>query len=264
MNEKRSESESLVTWLGAAGTLLAVVVISVWVSGGISVSLTPTEWLAAALVLVNLILAGITFYYARQAKSTADYTWQLAQRTGDMAEATQSTVQEMRESRQLSIRPKLALNVHMIDPDFGVITVTNIGQGTALDVKAKLELTFKDGASQTRDLLVKTFLSNERHQYLPKHPGKKEPLEMEDFALTTTSVRLSGVMKDVYDDEYEVADDLDVWEVWSLMTRAERRITEDPLRTTSRELEAIRKWLQDEFHEKPKTRDEYGPDEAPF
>ncbi|MFP4552282.1 MAG: hypothetical protein ACLFRT_00365, partial [Actinomycetota bacterium] len=109
MNEKRSESESLVTWLGAAGTLLAVVVISVWVSGGISVSLTPTEWLAAALVLVNLILAGITFYYARQAKSTADYTWQLAQRTGDMAEATQSTVQEMRESRQLSIRPKLAL-----------------------------------------------------------------------------------------------------------------------------------------------------------
>jgi hypothetical protein len=245
---------------------VAIVALIVWlVAIADSSEYTPSDRLAAALVLVNFVLVCVTMYYARQARLTAGHTRGLAESTRDMAFATRGTLEEMREARLLVTRPKLALDVHMIDPTFGVITVTNIGQGAALNVNAHLRLEFRDRSTQSRDLHIKTFLSNEKEQYLPRHPGSSEPLQMDEFAEMNDAVLLKGTMQDVYGNDLKIDDVLNVRELWTLMNRAGRRFTVDPLQKTAAELEQIRHWLEEtEFRPKPAARDSYGPDEAPF
>jgi hypothetical protein len=58
---------------------------------------------------------------------TAFYAWQ-----------NRRMAVEMRRSREALIRPKLAVDIHMIAPMYGVARVTNVGQGPAQDIDVKL------------------------------------------------------------------------------------------------------------------------------
>jgi hypothetical protein len=55
-------------------------------------------------------------------------------------------LEEMRSTRLLNVRPRLALGIHMPGPTTGFVTVTNVGSGAALDVDVNLELQAQPGA----------------------------------------------------------------------------------------------------------------------
>ncbi len=58
--------------------------------------------------------------------------------TGYYAFQNRQMAVEMRRSREATVRPKLAVDVHLLTPMYAMARVTNVGQGPALDVDVEL------------------------------------------------------------------------------------------------------------------------------
>jgi hypothetical protein len=70
-----------------------------------------------AVLVVSIVLVFVTAVYAF-------FTWLM--------------LRELRATRALSVRPRLALSIRMVSPTQGFLAITNIGPGTALAVDLTL------------------------------------------------------------------------------------------------------------------------------
>jgi hypothetical protein len=77
-------------------------------------------------------------------------------------------VREMRRARLLSVLPKMAVDIQMVGPRYGVVVVRNVGVGPALRVD--LHIFFGDRnneAIEHRHWLAHVVAPAEEHQFLP-------------------------------------------------------------------------------------------------
>lgn len=184
-------------WLVPLGTVLALVVaVLTWVAAGATAGLTA-------------VLAMITAYYAFE---------------------THRMVGEMRASRALSIRPKLAVRFESVGPDRYVLAVTNVGLGAAMDVDVTLMLHARDATDDypgyPRRWRTAVLMPGERELFTPE----AHPLPAERIVRSYASVTLSGSYHDGAGDRIEAAHSIDDLAEWlQLHVGAELWWEEPPL-----------------------------------
>lgn len=138
----------------------------------------PLEWLTLALVVANVLLTGITGYYA----------WQ-----------TRQTVLEMRAARSAQIIPHLvpAFEYDEGGARSGGIYVENVGPGAAIDIEATLSLEPNGIKTELRAAILR---SGQRRVWSPTlkgGPGRERHPVFPDANPDRTHVRLAGRCRDV-------------------------------------------------------------------
>ncbi len=192
----------------------------------------PTTVTAATGVLLaffNLLLVGVTLYYAQQ---------------------TRRMVLEMREARRLSVLPKLTLNLHLLGTSFGEIAIRNVGQGPALD--ADVELTFEPAENsrapvEHRRWRTGVIAPGEQHRFFPprsqRRPGQH--MRIDEMVASYSSVRLSGRCRLSLGESVNINEVLDdLAESWELMQSSMHEVQEDPAEKVAQEAEKARMALE--------------------
>lgn len=145
----------------------------------------PIEWLTLALVL-------ITGYYA----------WQ-----------TQQTVREMKKSRRLSVLPDLRADLHTSrSDDIATFSVTNTGQGPAIDVNVKLiykATRAVAGTTTEYTWRAYTIAPGERHEFYPPMVEDEHSTKIDELVAHFSEFRVRGEMKDSMGTTYLVDVKLD-------------------------------------------------------
>jgi hypothetical protein len=149
---------------------------------------------------------------------------------------------EMRSTRLLNIRPRLALDVD-VRGVHGLLTITNVGQGTALGVD--VSLSFEPGGEQ-RPWQAFSFLPGEsaRFKPAPAVPGSVELPSLAQLQEAKASVHLSGSMKDSEGNVHAVAEVLAFEPWWTAIGESGQLTSDEPAEKIARELEKIRKALE--------------------
>jgi hypothetical protein len=147
---------------------------------------------------------------------------------------------EMRETRRLSIRPRLALAVDPLSTFQGLLSVQNLGPGAACDVE--LRLTFEPH-SATREWAAPFLLSGEKAQFKALGRDGEKEYKLETLAREGVVVRLDGSMRDVDGRNHEVADEVNIAEWWDMALHSDQRYLESVGERIVRELTKISKGL---------------------
>lgn len=175
--------------------------------------------MAAAQTVVAAALLGATCIYAF-------FTWLMAK--------------EMRTSRLLSIRPRLALAVDPLSTFQGLLSVHNLGPGTACDVE--LKLTFKPHGA-TREWKTPFLLRDEKVQFKPIGLDGEKEYKLQELAQASLVVRLEGSMLDIQGHRYAVADEVNIATWWDMALRSDQRVVDELGERVVRELASISKVL---------------------
>jgi hypothetical protein len=132
--------------------------------------------------------------------------------TGYYAWQNRRMVDEMRSTRLLNVRPRLALGVHMPDPLVGFITVTNVGSGAALDVDVELALEAAaiGTPSERQRWREHLLLPLERADFVPPRPIGGMPALCKAFPVVT----LRGAMSDALGERHPVDERIDIKAAW--------------------------------------------------
>lgn len=176
--------------------------------------------MSTTLVVANVALVLVTLFYAIP-------TWR--------------TVAEMRRTRLLSIRPRVALDVKNLGAGLGLITVGNIGQGPATDVHAVL--TF-EGFGERRKVAFHTLSPGEMHQFIAPRNAGNEIMRMDELTSVTELVSLKGTMRDGLGHEHPIDERIDLAEVWEITKSSNRRLEPDHAKEIADNLKAIRDELR--------------------
>jgi hypothetical protein len=108
----------------------------------------------------------------------AYFTWRMAK--------------EMRDTRRLGIRPRLAMAVDPISSFQGFLAVRNLGPGTACDVE--LRLTFEP-EGETRTWTTPFLFPGEKVEFKPPRRDGQTEFKLENLAREALVVRLEGSMQ---------------------------------------------------------------------
>jgi hypothetical protein len=158
--------------------------------------------------------------------------------TGYYAWQTRAMVTEMRNARQLSLRPKIVLDVELLGPTFGVIVLANVGAGAALNADLTLRFHRPDGeVGDERRWLEHVIAPGERHQFLPPEGVDY----MDGFAEIYPRVAVEGAITDVFDERIAVTGEVFIAKAWDHLKKANRRFDRPALERLVREAEEIRK-----------------------
>jgi hypothetical protein len=149
---------------------------------------------------------------------------------------------EMRSTRLLSIRPRLALDVDVLAVH-GILTITNVGQGAALGVD--VALSFEPGGEQ-RPWQAFSLLPGEQARFKPAPvvPGNVELPSLAQLQEAKASVHLSGSMKDSEGNVHAVDELLAFEPWWTAVGESGQLASSEPAENIARELEKIRKTLE--------------------
>jgi hypothetical protein len=164
--------------------------------------------------------------------------------TGYYAWQNRRMATELRRSREALIRPKLAVDVHLLTPMFAMARVTNVGQGPALDVD--VELAFEPAPDSGAKRVVKGWRANviapgEHHDFQPP-----EDVDLEPLVRSWNRITLNGRMEDASGAKHKVDEETtDLLELWKRIKELGILWTEDPARVTARETKEIRKKISD-------------------
>jgi hypothetical protein len=190
--------------------------------------LASTDWSAFA-VSAGLVIATIGLvYFTRGLVSEARATRSEAIRTRE----------EMRESRLLSVRPHLALDLDLVGPRYAVVVIKNLGPGSALDVA--LTLSF-DPSGDTRAWEKRVFTPHESHQFLlPQRIGDIGVASDEGMV-----IRARGRYTDVHDNEFELNHSFDVRAWWEAEGEAFHRFDEGDMTKIRRTLDKIKESVEE-------------------
>lgn len=160
---------------------------------------------------------------------TAYYAWQ-----------TRSMVLEMRNARQLSLRPKIALDVELLGPKFGVIVVANVGAGAALDSRLTLVFHNADGENEEREWIDHLIAPGERHEFLPP----KDVNNMDQLVATYPRVSARGTVVDLFGDTIDVNETIAIAEAWERIGTLSHRWQEPAPDRLIRGVEDIQKAIE--------------------
>lgn len=162
--------------------------------------------------------------------------------TAYYAVQNQRMVKEMRASRELSVLPKLHLDLRPLERSpAAVVAITNVGQGPAIDVDVALvfEPIEKDAPAPERHWRTGVLAPGEVQLVVPPHAGEGV-MHFEELGRQYRTVRLTGTLVDSLGVRRPVHDEIqDVAEIWELNRAAGLVLPlADPVQT---ELAEIRK-----------------------
>ena len=158
---------------------------------------TVTDWITAAFTVV---LAGFT---AALVVVTARYVTQ----TRNLVSETQKSRDEARCSRELSVLPKLVIDLDTITGMFVGLKLTNVGQGPALEVKLIVAFEPAEGSSLPRDerpWRANVLARNEWVRFVPPRSEQGVPLEVPALGRAYKEATVKGRMHDALGRQHEV------------------------------------------------------------
>lgn len=162
--------------------------------------------------------------------TTAIYAWF----TRDMA-------REMRQTRLLSVRPRVALDVVSLGPTAGTIALRSLGPGTALLVS--VDITYRPSGA-VRAWQTPVFSPGESAQFFAAGASGAGELDFNKLAAQSVSVSVSGTMRDVLGTEHAIQDSVDPGEWWNVVIQADQRNVQRADERAVSELEKIRKAIE--------------------
>jgi hypothetical protein len=145
------------------------------------------------LTVFTLALVVATVYYALQTKR--------------MVEEMGATREESRLARELSVLPKLAIDLDTIAGMFVGLKLANVGQGPALEVELIVAFEPVEGASIPRDerpWRAKVLAQDEWLRFVPPRGEQGEPLEVPGLGQAYKEVTVKGRMYDALGRQHEV------------------------------------------------------------
>lgn len=161
--------------------------------------------------------------------------------TGYYAWQTRAMVTEMPNARQLSLRPKIVLDLEMAGPTFGLIVVANVGAGAALHADLTIAFLTPDGqVGEERKWLEQLIVPGERHEFLPP----KAAGDMNGLVAMHPMVTLGGTALDSFGQTIHVADEMFMAEAWGRSAIKTHRFQEPVLERLVREAEKSRRVLE--------------------
>jgi hypothetical protein len=173
-----------------------------------------------ALVTANVALVLVTLAYAIP-------TWRM--------------VNEMRRTRLLTILPRVTLDVKHLGAGLGFITVSNVGKGPAIDVRATL--TF-EGLTDTREIAFHTLSEGETHSFMTPRNTANELMRMDELTTDVKRVVLIGMMQDALGNKHAIDESIPLAEAWELLKLSNRRLEPDHLQKAVDEFAKIRDALK--------------------
>lgn len=154
---------------------------------------------------------------------------------------------ESEASRLQSVRPRLALGVDNLGAGLGFISISNVGQGGAIDVRATL--TF-EGLAESRRIsfhLIPVGGSREQ-QFMTPRNADGELMRMDDLCARCECVSLVGSMADALGRRHEIDETIEIAAVWKDTVESSRRLPPDYERENHAEIEKIRRALEQLAH----------------
>ena len=120
-------------------------------------------------------------------------------------------VREMRETRKLTVLPKLAIRFTRVGPAHALVAVKNVGPGAALDVRMTLRFVPLDPAQQQPDVRpwrINLMPPGDEHDFMP------QDLTGDAIVSTWERITISGTMKNALGETIAIDDtfaDLPEW-----------------------------------------------------
>jgi hypothetical protein len=180
---------------------------------------------------------------------TAHYAWQ-----------TQRMVREMRDSRELSVLPKISIDLSYLGPVNAFPALTNVGSGPALN--ADLEVVFEpiDPDAHPRDvrrLRWNVIAPGERIRlFPPEHEGNRL-MSTDEMAARYARVRVRGSVEDSLGSKRQVDHCLEDLQQWSQLVRdAHVLADEPPAKEIAREVKALAREMRDTRREIERLRND--------
>jgi hypothetical protein len=194
-----------------AGAAAAIVV------GALSqTELGPQLVLTTTLALANVLLVGVTLWYAK---------------------STSGMLKEMRVARAAQLLPKVLVTIWHRPAGHGFLRLLNAGAGPAFDVKVELTL---EPNGPSRSWSAKLVTPGESHDFVPS--PEEEPnglLGLNDLTSRYTHVRLSGSCRNALGDEHPIEEQMEIRDYWRQMKSAEHIRPEEWPREMTKHLKEI-------------------------
>jgi len=146
---------------------------------------------------------------------------------------------EMRETRELGIRPRLGLLIRPVDPNIGLIEIRSLGPGTALAVSVRLVQEPAAGQAE-RAWQAAVFWPGEKARLKPLPPSNASPsITIQTLADAQVRLRLDGSMLEIDGKHHAVKETFEVAPWWAAIR--EHQIYEaDPEMVANRERKRTR------------------------
>jgi hypothetical protein len=170
------------------------------------------------------------------------------------AKKTRDMVGEMRDSRRLSVLPKMVIDVEWLGPQHCVIVATNVGTGAALN--ADLRITFEPRDEQ-QPSVVRRWRDNviapgERLRFWPSAPDNDTPTA-EELGKQYPRISLAGQVQDALGHIHRVDHSLDDLAELRAVAEASNYMPQDePVQKIAKSLEKVEKHVAG-IHQELKT-----------
>lgn len=163
--------------------------------------------------------------------------------TGYYAKQTKNTVDVLKKTAELSIRPYLKGTFQQIGPVAGDLLIKNIGNGPA----NKIELSYWiDAYNETkRDWVKPLLMPNEGEEFFIMKNEKEHVFDNTYFENNQTTIRIVGKYFDILDNEYKIDDTIDLTEYVKQWKKTSVRYKEPPEQEISKSIEKIARSIDD-------------------
>jgi hypothetical protein len=135
------------------------------------------------LVIVNVILVGVTSYYA----------WQ-----------TRKTVKIMEEALRAEFRPHLNASLERVGPTAVELSLKNLGKGPAIDCNVQISM---EPSGELRRWYNPLLAPGDSETF------QLEPYQLNELAEKYDSITICGKYKDIFGESYEVDEKIDLKEI---------------------------------------------------
>ncbi|RLI21322.1 hypothetical protein DRO54_03965 [Candidatus Bathyarchaeota archaeon] len=147
---------------------------------------------------------------------------------------SRKAIEEAEKARKTSFMPRIKATLHFPAPTYAQLKMQNVGKGPAFDIEARIETAPKKDQRVWKQLVM----TPDEHTIFFLPEGNFEKLAQEfDFVL------INGRYKDIFGEEYEINEKIDLKEQLKELPKLRMVWQEEPLRKIGRELEEIKKGL---------------------
>jgi hypothetical protein len=163
--------------------------------------------------------------------------------TGYYAKQTKNTVEVLRKTAELSVRPYLKGTFQPIGPVAGDLLIKNVGNGPAHKIELSYWIESKD---ETRRNWTKPLLMpNDGDEFFIPKNEKENVFDNTFFENNQTTIRIEGKYFDILGNEYKIDDHVDVTSYVKQWKKTSMRYKEPPIEEISKSIEKISSSIDD-------------------